>query len=105
MNDIKDFPHPIGVEIEEEIPVTKNQFNPTTGKVTTVIELEKVKTTYLDIPKEKLRCQDGDHLFKVVDGAKGLFSCTNCPYHRQVYPTSYMFINGRLINKRTGRVV
>jgi hypothetical protein len=99
------FPLPTNVWTEEEVPVKKTKFDPKTGKTFSSYELEKVKTMYIDAPKEKLRCKNGDHIFECINGSKGLFKCTNCPYHRQVYPSSYMFLNGRLVNKRTGLIV
>lgn len=95
----------IGEETVEEIPVKKVKFDPETGKTFSTYELEKVKTTYLDVPKEKFRCQDGDHIFKCVNGSKGIFSCENCPFYKKVHPTAFMFLNGRLISKQTNKVV
>ena len=92
---------PLNEEVEEQIPVKKYKIE--NGKVSTAIELETVKTTYIEVKPQKIRCKDGEHVFQVVDGSKGLFECTLCPFHRQVYPIRYMYDKaiGALIDKRT----
>jgi hypothetical protein len=92
---------PLNEEVEEQIPVKKYKIE--NGKVSTAIELETVKTTYIEVKPQKIRCKDGEHVFRVVDGSKGLFKCENCGFHRQVYPSVYQYdqTTGALINKRT----
>jgi ribosomal protein L37AE/L43A len=101
----KDFPHPLNEFIEEDIPVKKIRFDANTGKISQVTELEKQKTMYIDAKPEKTRCKSGEHYFKVINTSRGIFKCTKCPFHRQVYPTSYMYIDGKLISKATGKAV
>lgn len=101
----KDFPHPLGVFIDEEVPVKKFNYDPEKKRVFSTYQMEKQKTMYIDAPKEKHRCKDGEHNFVPVNPKKGIFSCTKCTYSRQVYPTTYMFINGKLIHRITGKVI
>jgi len=101
----KDFPHPLNEFIEEDVPVRKLHYDQDTKKVSSTVKMEKMKTMYVDAKPEKMRCQTGQHNFKIANSSKGLFRCTKCPYYRQVYPTTYMFKKGKLIHKVTGRVV
>lgn len=105
MEDAKKFPFPLDVDIEEQIPVKKVKFDPKTERITSVYEMETRITRYMDVPKEKHRCKDGEHEFKCIDGGRGIFNCRHCPFTRKVYPSSYKFIDGKLIHKQTGRVV
>lgn len=100
----KDTGKPLDEFIEEEIPVQKNKFNPVTGKVFTSYDLEKVKTKYIEVPYEKIRCKDGEHIFKIKDVHKWVFSCENCNYSRKVYPVTYRYDEktGGLFHKITG---
>ncbi len=103
--DNKTFPFPLDTDIEEKIPVKTVKFDPETKTVRSVYQMETRITRYMNVPKEKIRCQDGDHIFKCVDGGRGIFSCTECPYSRKVYPSTHKFMAGRLVNKKTGQVV
>lgn len=105
MNTAKDFPKPLGEFIDEDVPVKKFQYDPNTRRIFSSYQMEKQKVMYIDAPKEKHRCKDGDHLFHVINPRKGIFSCSKCPYSRQVYPTTYKFIKGQLIHRVTGKVV
>jgi hypothetical protein len=109
MNDNK-FEKPLNQWIEEDVPVRKNRFipdanDPTRGRITTVVEMQKQKTMYIDAPKQHYRCKDGEHVFYVKDKHKWIFSCQKCTYSRKVYPTTYKFVDGKLIHRETGRVV
>lgn len=99
------FSKPLDTFIEEDIAVKKVKFNPETKKTFTTYELEKVRTKYMDIPYEKYRCVDGEHVFKCIDPHKWIFSCINCSYFRKVYPVTYNFEDGKLIHRKTGKVV
>ena len=103
--DAKDFPKKLNEFIEEEIPVQKINFDPDTKKTSIITTMEKQKVMYIDAPVQKMRCKDGDHVFKSIDPHKGLFSCTKCRFSRQVYPSTYKFENGKLIHKFTGKIV
>lgn len=104
------FPHPLDTDIIEQVPVRKFHMDPKTEKIRQVIEMETRITRYVDVPKEKHRCKDGEHLFRVVDGGRGLFSCTLCPFTRKVYPTTHRFTGnldtpGKLIHKVTHQTI
>lgn len=99
------FSKPLNQWIEEEVPVTKNRINPKTGKVTSVVQLEKVRTKYIESIPKLQRCSSGEHIFKCVDQNRYIFSCIKCSYSRQVYPTTYKFENGKLIHRYTGVIV
>jgi hypothetical protein len=89
----------------EQVPVKKIRFDPDTRQVLQTWAMEERITRYIQAPKEKIRCKDGEHLFEVLDGGRGLFGCTQCPYQRKVYPTTYMFIDGKLIHKVTKKPI
>lgn len=99
------FDKPLNQWIEEEVPVRKNKIDPETGVVTSTIQLEKVRTKYIQAIPRKHRCKDGEHIFKCIDNNRYIFSCTKCPYSRQVYPTTYKFENGKLIHRTTGVII
>jgi hypothetical protein len=104
---MKTFDKPLGVEIEEQIPVTKLKVFDDNGtpKVSRVTEMEKQTVVYFDPTPRKVTCKDGEHYWIVEDKSKYLFSCTKCPRKRTVFPISYEYVDGKLINKRTGRAV
>lgn len=110
MNDAKDFPYPLDTDIDEQIPVKKlgvtldDKGNARVSQKT-VMTTQRVR--YMNVPKVKHRCKDGEHIFKVLDSGKYLFSCTQCPFVRKVYPASYRFeeSSGKLIHRYTGQVV
>ena len=100
----------LGEFVEEDVPVQGINYDPETKKVSIVTKLEKQKVMYIDAPKEKIRCKSGEHVFKSVDPHKGIFACTKCPYHRQVYPSTYEFRLtgdkvGILVHRITGKVI
>jgi len=107
MADKQDFPFPLDTDIEEDIPVRKNKFDPATGKVYSVVELEKQKVRYINAPPEKHRCKPGDHTFIVINLKRSIFGCTKCQYSRMVYPTKYRYDEKtkKLINKFTQEVL
>jgi hypothetical protein len=95
----------LGEFTEEDIPVQGIKFDPETKSVSLTTKMEKQKVMYIDAPKEKVRCKDGEHFFECVDNHKYIFSCKNCHYSRQVYPTTYKFENHKLIHRITGKVI
>jgi len=106
----EDFPYPLDTDIIEEVPVQKirvDDINEKTGaakySVKTVLERQTVR--YIHAPKSKVRCKDGEHIFRPYDTRKGIFACTLCLYARKVFPSTYMFKDGKLINRTTGRVI
>lgn len=99
------FEKPLNQWVEEDVPVQRNEVDLSTGKVTTVTRMEKQRTMYIDAPKQKYRCRDGEHVFYVRDKHKWIFSCNKCPFSRKVYPTTYRFVDGKLIHKITGRAI
>lgn len=101
----KETGKPLDEWIGEDTPVLKNRYDPKTGRVFSSYEIEKVKTKYIEVPYEKLRCKTGDHIFEVADIHKYIFHCTKCQYTRQVYPTTYKFANGKLIHRFTGKAI
>ena len=103
---IRENPHiKLDQFVDEEIPVQKNSFNPKTGKVFSTYKLEKVKTKYVNAPKEKVSCRDNDHTYRVADTHKWIFACLNCPVAKKALPFTHKFIKGKLIRKATGRFV
>lgn len=95
-----------GEEVTEQVPVKKVQYNPETKKVTSITELENIKTTYMNIPFEKYRCQDGTHVFEpTYPLTKYVFKCKNCRFSRKVYPVKYKFDEktGALLNRFTNK--
>lgn len=101
-NFLKDNPHiKLGEFVEEEVPVLKNSFDTNTGKVTSSYQLEKVRTKYVNAPKQKVSCKTGVHSYKVLDVHKWIFGCVNCPYSKKAFPTTHKFIDGQLISKAT----
>lgn len=103
---LRDNPHiKLGVDIEEEVPVLKNQFDPKTHKVSSVYQLEKVRTRYIDAPKEKVSCKTGGHNYRVADKHRWIFACNNCTFARRAFPTTHRFSNGQLIRKDTNQLV
>lgn len=92
----------LGEDIEEEIPVKKNVFNPKTKTVMSTYQLEKVRTRYIEAVPEKLACKQGEHIYKVADPKQWLFFCTKCPHSKRVFPTTHTFSKGKLIHKATG---
>jgi len=110
MKDPKDFPFPLDVDIEEQVPVrrvTVDNIDEKKGSanysVKTVMEKQTVR--YMNVPKTKNRCKDGDHVFRPFNIKKGMFACTNCPYVRKVYPSTYRFVDGKFIHRITGRAI
>jgi len=97
--DIKDFPFPLGEWVEEQIPVKKNRFDPDTKSFNQTVEYEKVRTQYINAPKEMVRCSDNDHSFSVLDPHKWIFVCSNCHVRRKASPLKYKFLGGKLIAK------
>ncbi len=103
---LKDNPHiKLGQDIEEEVPVKKNSFDPKTGKVFSTYQLEKVRTRYINAPKETVSCKTSGHLYRVADPHRWMFACTKCPFTRRAFPTTHRFASGKLINKATGQFV
>lgn len=104
-DDIKEFTQntgkPVDTWVEEEVPVQKNKFDPTTGKIMTTYDLEKVRTKYINAPKEKFRCKSGEHYFRIFNAKRWMFACNNCPLVKRVFPTKYTLKDGKLINKVT----
>ncbi len=106
----EDFPFPLDTDIEEQIPVKKLGVDideDGNAKVSVKTVLEKQTVRYMNVPKEKHRCKDGEHVFRVFDSGKWMFACVNCPFVRKVYPTTYRFdeASGKLIHRRTGQSV
>jgi len=97
----------LGEFTEEDVPIEKIKFDPDTKKLSIVTQIEKRKVMYIEAPKEKIRCRDGEHIFKVVDKHRYIFTCTNpgCHYSRIVYPSTYKFEGGKLIHRVTGKVI
>jgi hypothetical protein len=98
------FDKPIGEWIEEDVQVLKHKFDLEKKRVVSVYEMEKQKTMYINAPKEKYRCKNGEHEFVCIDKHKYIFSCTKCQFCRKVYPTKYMYNSKtkKLIDKSTG---
>lgn len=101
---------PLDTEVIEQVPVRKisiDEIDEKTGSakysVKTVLEHQKVR--YMHVPKVKHRCKSGEHNFRVLDPKKGIFGCTLCPYAVRILPSNYMFKDGKLIHRRTLRVV
>ena len=103
MKNPKEFPLPLDRDIIEQVPVPKHSFDPQTGKIKTIIQMEQQTVRYMDIPKLKNRCKDGTHIFYPSHPKKWIFSCRNCNFSRKVYPHVYRFVDGALIHKATGK--
>lgn len=108
--ELKDFPFPLDTDIEEQIPVRKisiDEVDEKTGgaKYSIKTKMEKQTVRYIHAPKSKYRCKSGDHTFRVLDAQKGIFGCTLCPFAVRIHPANYMFKDGKLTHRRTGRIV
>jgi len=115
--ELKDFPYPIGEEVEEEVPVQRisvDEIDELSGKAKFSIktEMRKQKVKYIHVPKNKLRCKPGEHIFRPLNTKKGIFGCTQCPYSMRVFPTHYKFVPtddsgmlGKLVQRSTNKVV
>lgn len=108
--DLKDFPFPLDTDIEEQVPVQRisvDSIDEKTGSarfsVKTVMEKQTVR--YIHAPKVKTRCRPGEHVFRPLDTRKGVFGCTLCPFAARIHPANYRFKDGKLIHRRTHRVV
>jgi len=106
---MKDFTKETGIPlnqfIEEDIPVQHLNYDPEKKRVFSSYQLEKVKTMYINAPKEKHRCSSGQHVFELANQRKAIFSCTKCSFSKKVYPSTYMYINKKLIHKITKKAV
>lgn len=103
---LKDNPHiKLDVDIEEEIPVRKNSFDPKTNKVSSTYQMEKIRTRYIHAPKETVSCKTGGHNYRVSDTKRWIFVCTRCPFARRAFPFTHKFSDGKLINKATGQPI
>lgn len=110
MKQPEDFPHPLDTDIVEQVPVKKVSVEADKdGNITTSIKtiMEKQTVRYIHAPKEKFRCNDGDHVFRVFNMKKYMFACVKCPFVRKVYPSTYRFeeSTGKLIHLETGQAV
>lgn len=112
MKEPKDFPFPLDVDIEEQVPVKKIVVDDIDEKkgsarfsVKTVMEKQTVR--YMNVPKSKVRCKDGTHQFRPFNVKKGLFACLNCPYVRKIFPSTYRFDkeSKQFIHRITGRAI
>lgn len=115
--ELKDFPYPIGEEIEEEVPVQKISIDEIDEKqgtakysVKTVMQKQKVK--YIHVPKVKFRCKPGEHVFRPLNIKTGHFGCTKCPYSVKIFPTHYKFEPvgenpklGKIIHRSSGMAI
>jgi len=108
----KDTGIPLDTDIEENIPVKKITVDEIDEKrgtarfsVKTVMEKQTVR--YMNVPKVRIRCPDGEHVFRILNKPKYLFACTKCPFVRKVYPSTYKYdqSTGKLIHRVTGRAV
>lgn len=101
---IRDNPNtPLNEFIEKPITVKSIKFDPDTETVSSVNVLETVRTKYLHVPPEKIKCERGKHSFYVVDMREGVFGCSKCSMKTKVSPTTYEFNNGSLIHLKTGQ--
>ena len=106
----KDFPFPLDTDIEEQVPVKKLGVDideDGNAKVSIRTVLEKQTVRYINAPKEKMRCKDGEHVFRSFKPSKWLFACVKCPFVRKVFPTTYRFeqSTGKLLHRKTGIAV
>jgi len=99
-----DFPHKLGKWITKEIPVEKIDIDPETGVASKATHIEKLKVKYMDVPRKKHRCKEGEHIFRVLDKSRYIFGCKRCQYSRQVYPGVYRLTSkGHLIHVETNK--
>src|SRR4051812_26258679 len=107
-DDIKDFPHPIGVDIVEQTPVQKIdvEFNdkgiPKTS-IKTVMQKSLVR--YIHAPKDKIRCAPGQHFWGHYNKKQWLFGCSKCRFVIRVFPSTHTvdLTAGTIQNKASGR--
>lgn len=106
----QEFPHPLDTDLEQQIPVQRisvDNIDDRTGAATysvkTVIEKQHVR--YIHAPKERYRCQPGEHVFRVLNKKRGVFGCQKCQFAARIHPANYKYDNGKLIHRDTGRVV
>ena len=97
------FDKPTNTWIEEEIEITKYTPTQEGGQTKFKKEIVKVpqKTMYVDSPAKRVMCPTGQHYFFCIDKHKYIFACRYCQYKRQVFPVSYRYEDGKLINKET----
>lgn len=106
MKAANNFPHKLNTWIDEEIEIEKIDFNPDTKSFSKGTHIEKLKVKYLNIPKKKYRCKEGEHVFKPLNKGKYVFGCIKCQYARQVYPGVYKLTpKGHLISIASGKRV
>lgn len=108
--DISKFPHPLNQDVVEQVPVEKiaidfDEKGRPQASVKTVMQKQTVR--YIHVPKSRIRCPAGQHIFRVYNMQKYLFACTKCPFVRKVFPTTYRFdeATGKLIHRITGQAV
>jgi hypothetical protein len=99
----KDFPLPLNEWTTENVQVTKLDYDEKNNKMRVIDTLEERRVKYVHAPKEKFRCRNGDHVFRVVDKGRYIFSCKKCQYSKVVYPTTYRVTpEGHIIHLQTG---
>lgn len=106
----EDFPYPLNTDIIEQVPVQKVSVDEIdekrgTAKFSVKTVMEKQTVRYIHAPKNKYRCKPGDHMFRVLDRKKGVFGCVHCQFAARIHPANYRFKDGKLIHRRTGRIV
>lgn len=101
---------PLDKDVVEQVPVTKYVSEvDEAGQIKTSVKsvMEQRTVRYTHVPKERVRCNTGDHVFRILDNRKYLFACTKCPFVRKVYPTTYTFdaTSGKITHRITGQSI
>lgn len=116
MKSSEDFTRDTGIlldtDIDEQIPVRRVVVEDIdekkgTAKVSVKTIMEKQTVRYMHVPKVKIRCQDGEHIFRIFNMRKWMFACTKCLYVIKIYPSTYKYdqITGKITHRATGRIV
>lgn len=95
--------------IDEKVTIDVN--TPVFDEKTKKVEVKKVPKTYtervmyVDPPTHKIVCAKGQHEWYVEDKHRYIFACRNCKRKQIVYPVTYRFESGKLINKETNEIL
>jgi hypothetical protein len=105
-DEVKDFGKPLNEWTTEQVPVTRKSFNEQTGQWESTETIESRRVKYLHVPKEKYRCKQGEHIFRVLSKSKYIFGCVKCQYSRLVYPGIYRLTSeGKLQHIASGKFI
>jgi hypothetical protein len=107
LNDQKKFDKPLDKWVEEtkdlEI-VTPKYSKKGVEFVKKTIEA-KENVVYTEPTNYRTFCARGEHHWECEDPHNYIFRCSKCSLKRKVFPITYDFKDGQLINRRTGELI